>query len=303
MISIIIPSRNESSALWATIASARADLETSPLEWEIIAVVSQPFPPLVYHIAREDMATVVFADALSPQAARHEGVARSKGETIFFLDAHVIVPDGFFCQMLGDMKRTGAAMMHSPHRFLGRTAYGFRVGWDEYLWSTETIREAPAGSNPYKVAIMGHGACAIRRDAYLKAGGYWQELKGFGGEETQLNLKLWLMGMQCWATPRTHHWHYLPQGERHNETLFRDRDFVRNYLMIAAAYAGVNQVISSYDALRRLHWGGENLYPEIVAPILASDAVNKERKFIEEHGKYKSIDALREMFVREGVVN
>ena|SRR5690242_19445820 len=92
---------------------------------------------------------------------------------------------------------------------------------DGYLWTKKTLLEPPS-SGPFKVATHPHGAFAVRRDSFLKAGGYWRELHGFGGEETQLCLKFWLMGMTCWATPRVYHWHWLPAGGRRGSETFRD---------------------------------------------------------------------------------
>lgn len=300
MISVIIPSRNESIGLWATVASARSDLESPGSKFEIIVVANGEFTDTAKLIAHEKMADVVFSGADSPQGARHIGMERARGRVCFFLDSHVIVPPGFFHCMMCDMDAVGADVMHSPHRFLSRTSYGFRVGWDEYLWSTETVREAPNKVAPWKVAVMGHGAMAVRRSSYFDVGGYWPALKGFGGEETQFNLKMWLSGKTCWATPNTHHWHYLPSRIRHDESMFRDRDFVRNFLMINYAYGGMGQMLKAHRSFRILHWQFEDLYQDLMEEVPRMPEVKRERDSIPGR---KGVSWLRQWFDENGVLN
>lgn len=304
MISVIIPSRNEDVALWATVASARADLETSGLEYEILVVLNGEYPQLGVQANIEKFFQPVFAGEHidSPHSARHLGVNYAHGDTFFFLDAHVVLPSGFFRQVLADMAETGADIMHVPHRYLSRACYGYRTAWNEYAWGAELIREAPSDA-PYRIAQMGHGAFAMRAETYYRIGGYWLALRGFGGEEPQLDLKTWMMGGSCWVTPRTYHWHYLPPGVRHTDNLFRDRNFVRNFLLLAAAYGEPGRIDAFYKAFILLHWQFQDLMPGLKEEVLADPSVAAERRFIAERAKYKDLAELKAMFDREGVIN
>lgn len=287
--------------LWSTVASAVEALQYSELSYEIIVVADGTAPDIAAYLHRSKLCSVIYANAGSPQAARHIGACEAQGDVLFFADAHVLFPEGFFWDVLEDMRKTCADLMHTPHRFLGNTFYGFHVDWNGYLWSAQNVNGPVTES--FKIAVAGHGAFAIRKDSYLKAGGYWQALKGFGGEETQLNFKLWLMGMTCWMTARTYHWHWMPPAGRHTDAMFRDKDFVRNFLMVAAAYGGPEQLERSYRAFVLQHWEFKKLYHELMSEVWCSNAVCEERAFIAEHCNYETVHGLREMFIREGVVN
>ncbi len=248
-VSVVIPSRNEDAMLWATVVSAHESLQAARVSYEIIPVVNGPSPQIAALMHRAKLAKVYCSDASSPQAARHVGAIAAKGCWLFFLDAHCIVPQNFFLEMLNTLDRSGATLLHSPHRFLGKTFYGFTVDWDGTLWAKDTIDVPPTDQRSFEIAVAGHGAIGMLRHVYWKTGGYWQALRGFGGEETQLNLKMWLLGKRCAMATRTHHWHWLPPQGRHDESMFRDPDFIRNHLMIAEAYGGSDQLRRTRDAL------------------------------------------------------
>ena len=301
MISIVIPSREPDEALiWATLTSAISDLRASDIEYEILLVLCGPkFPDIAKHIARHGLAKVAYTNADSPQVARHIGISTAKGDTVFCLDAHVVVPPGFFRRVLEDMQATGADLMHTPYKFLQAVSYGYRVAWGAYLWSAEALRQPPSAS-PFKIAVAGHGAFAVRKESYKRAGGYWLGLRGFGGEEVQLDFKFWLSGMTCWMTPRTYHWHFVANPQRHTEELYKERNFVRNFLLVAAIYGGAEQVEKSYAAMRGRCWGWQDLYPELKEEVL-HDA-EEERGRVAATG-IDSIPALREFLNAEGVAN
>jgi hypothetical protein len=220
---------------------------------------------------------------------------------VFFLDAHVVVPPGMFSDVSEDMESSGADFMGIGHRFDGGQVYASRCDFDDYMWSRFCETERPS-MGPFRVATYPHGAFAVRRESYKKAGGYWMEQRGYGGEEVSLCLKFWLMGMQCWATPRTYHWHWLPPGVRHNASLFEDYNFVRNFLLVAAAYGDEDRVEKSYCSFMRMHWGGRSIHELLRSHIVGDPAVLKEKDFVKKHGKFHSIDELRAHWMERGDV-
>jgi glycosyltransferase involved in cell wall biosynthesis len=312
MISVIIPchATPENSLivgqqLWYTVASAISSLEVCGEPYEILVILNGEHPQQASLMHQADSIKAIYCgkEIDSPQAARHLGFQKAKGDVLFSLDAHIIVPTNFFRQILDDMKDTGADFMGAAHRFLLPNSYGNRVDWGAYLWGGESIFVPPRGDKPFKTALHPHGAFAITREAYFDVGGYWLGLHGFGGEESQLCFKLWLMGRTCWATPRTHHWHWLSPMDRRNRGVFEDENFVRNFLIVAAAYSDEKQVRDSYDGMLNFHWGNLSKFPMAVQDALCDPEVKKEREFIAENGKYKNLMELREMFNVSGVLN
>lgn len=315
MVSVIIPcySSLQTAAevgqqLWYTVWSAINSLEASGLEHEIIVVVngSLPFTASLLHEGGNVKSIFCGESIDSPQSARDLGVQRSRGEFLFFLDTHVVIPPNFFSQMIADMEESGADFMGCGHKWIdvGQVYYGARIAWDEFLWARETLNHPPNGPGKlWKTAIHPHGAFAMRRKAYEEVGGYWLALKRFGGEESQMCLKLWMMGKSVWATPRTFHCHWLPPGARRDNTLWKDPDIVRNFMLVAAAYGDEARVRESYKAFSLLYWGGEDVFPMLIQKVLNSPEVAVERKVIAERAKYKNLKELREMFNREDVLN
>lgn len=305
MLSLVIPSRGEAQGLWSTVASAHDALKATGEQYEIWAVVNGKVPDLATWMFHEGTCNVLWSGADSPQMARDQGLKQSRGEFVFFADAHCVFPRDYFSILLEDAERTKADAIFGGTRFCSNPTYGMKVGWNEYLWGQDVVYKKhidERGDGPAPIGIIGHGAFGIRRKAYMDAGGYWLALHGFGGEETQFNFKLWMMGFRCFVTPRVYHWHYLPFGERHGFDIHSNRDFVRNFLMIAAAYGGEQRVRESYNAFQAYYWQGKALHPELPAEVLAAEEVAAERAFIREHAVYKDLNALREMFVREGVI-
>jgi glycosyltransferase involved in cell wall biosynthesis len=307
MISLVIPSRGESLGLWATVASAKSDLLASGEPFEIIAVVNGEPPGIASWMLREDFCRIIYSAASSPQEARHQGLLQAKSDFVFFADAHCVFPPRWFLSMREEADRSGTDAIFGGTRFLSGATYGMRLGWREYLWGSDVIYEkhlkAHSGELPAPIAIIGHGAFGIRKRAYLESGGYWLALRGFGGEETQLNLKLWMMSFRCHVTPRCYHWHYSMPGERRGPELFNGRQFVRNFLMIAAAYGGPERVQKSHHSFCVHYWKNEDLYPGICEEVLSDPAVAEERAFVDANCRYKNLEELRAMFDAEGVIH
>lgn len=312
MISVVIPchaTRANAAAvgqqLWYTVASVISALEQSGIAAEIIVVANGEHPDQAKLMHAAESCRVYFCgkDIDSPQSARHFGFLAARGEILFSLDAHVIVPSNFFRQILDDMADTGADFMGAAYRSMLPKTYANRVDWGAYLWGGESIFEPPRGDNPFKTAVHPHGAFAITRNAYFGVGGYWRALRGFGGEESQLCFKLWLMGRTCWATPRTHHWHWLTPLETRHPEVFASESYARNFLMVAAAYSDERQVRDSYFALQMFHWGNVSKFPMLVQDVLADHDAFVERSAVFAAGKYENLRQLREMFNAEGVLN
>lgn len=307
-VSVVIPSRDESIGLWATVAAAKTDLELSDI-WpnEIIIVENSDEPSLTAsEIGYWGLARVFFPGKTfqSPQAARNFGFQHSTGEIVFFLDSHVIVPSGFFRTVLEDMEKTRADLMHSPYRYSGNVlTFEPDIDWNGFLWYKKHNGEPAYNSKPYQVAIGNHGGVAVRRESFSQVGCYWGWLKGFGGEESELNLKLWFLGKSCWITPRTYHWHYLCRDARRNdENMLAAFDWTRNFLGINFCFGGEAQMHAAYTALRR-NWKSEWLHKELLSEIPLDPEVNRQRKWLFDRAKFKDLSELRAWMRTHDVVN
>lgn len=308
MISLIIPSRGESSALWATIVSAKEAFGPAPAgdRYEIIVVLDEPdgkYPGVASLMHQLDFCKVVFANTNGPVGARNRGAQEARGDFLIFADAHCIFPQDFFLTLLEAFSvNREFASVTAGTRFLDRTTYGCRIGWDDILWGSDLY--FPSDENEiFPIASPGHGVFAIRADVFRAVGGYWKELRGWGGEEVQLNLKLWMCGYQIAMNPRTFHWHYSQPGARRGFEAWAERDFVRNFLLVAAAYGGKQQVLSSYAAFVQNYWKFEELHLDVLAEVEKSDAVKKEAEHVASFGVCRDITDLRILLQKEKAVH
>lgn len=228
MISVIIPSRGESAMLWTTVASAKNALEKDFAgAYEIIVVMNEPrgkeFPPIGFAMKTADFCEVIFSNVDGPAGARNLGYQYARGDFLFFVDAHCLFPEDFFLKLKGFSDESGADAVFGGTRFIRETTFGCKVGWDDILWGRDLYPED--SKDPFPVVSAGHGAFGITRAAFADAGKYWEALRGWGGEEPQLNLKFWMMGKAAWIEPRVRHWHFMP-NKRHMAEEQKDRKSV-----------------------------------------------------------------------------
>lgn len=144
----------------------------------------------------------------SPQGTRDAGIRAAQGETILVLEDHVVVSD-IKCLYESHIENS-AAMTFCSRRFESGeffNAYGTETDWDGNLWFKRTIYKPQHIPRP--VVQFGHSCFMLDRQSYTDVGGYTSLLSGYGGEETLLCLKFWMMGYQCWMEPRVWQAHYL----------------------------------------------------------------------------------------------
>ena len=103
--------------------------------------------------------------------------------------------------------------------------YGTTTNLDGNLWFKQTLY-SPLSDKPYRVPQFGHSCFMLDRDAYMAVGGYTDLLTGWGGEESLLCLKFWMLGYTLWQTPNIRHAHYL--ADRTNGAMQSDA-FARNF--------------------------------------------------------------------------
>lgn len=250
-LSVIVPSREDPQGLWLTYAAAMLDLEENFRgDWEFLAVIDGPGNEVAEELEKRGSCRVLHGNFGGPQNARHAGVQQVTGDYLVFLDSHVIPSPGMFASLLDGAERTGGALVHAPYCFWRSMprVYGYRMDFLNRFWCSGEYSEPP-GCEPFRVAVMGHGAMLMPRRKYIECGGYGTLLRGWGGEEPLLNLKLWHLGESCWVDPRCHHWHYM--SKRRNESVYRHPDYLRNFLL-AAYVSGGEKYMQRFRSARAL---------------------------------------------------
>ena len=194
LFSVVVPCRDEGEMLARTLESIAASRGPS---YEVIVVDDQSRDPVEPHNLAG--ARLVRGPGLGPAAARNAGAAVAKAEFLVFVDAHVLVPPDWLEILLAIFRRypglaavsPGIAAEDNPRR----TGYG--LTWDARLnvrWLSRplgTLAEVP---------LLPGGCLAVRRQVFLAAGGFDRGFRGYGHEDEEISLRLWLLGHQLAAT-------------------------------------------------------------------------------------------------------
>ncbi len=128
----------------------------------------------------------------SPGRMRNIGVQESRGAYLFFLDDDCFAPS----RILEDM----AHVLRSNDRV---GAVGCRVvAWEQTFWNQcadHALFTAYQAKTAGSVEGLGSAALAVRREAFLAAGGFDEEL--MASEDWDFSLKLRKQGWLCWFAP------------------------------------------------------------------------------------------------------
>src|SRR4051812_26101044 len=198
-VSAVVVSRNEGDYLLRTVHGL---LATLPAGAEIVVV--------------DDESTDGSADFLGPAypsvrllrppvrlgsaAARNFGARESTGRTVVFCDAHIIPPMGWAEPVLGALRDPRVGASGPAISVIGRPdlrGYGltYRDAAINVTWLPQR------GERPYGVPILGGCCLAMRRDVFDAIGGFDDGILGWGAEDVELSLRLWLLGFECRVVP------------------------------------------------------------------------------------------------------
>ncbi len=218
-ISVILPACNEWPFLERTVEQFAATL---PPRSEIIVVDNgstdgcadflsapdrQPADGRTWTIAgRDDPAGVVVRLARHPQplgvaGARNRGFQDAQGEFVVFADAHVDVPPGWWPPVVATLNRPRVGVVGPAFGVIGAAShdkgYGQRIADAQLRVEWLGYRQ----DDPYPVPSLGGGFMGLRADVLAATGGFDDGMQQWGSEDTELCLRLWLLGYEVWVIP------------------------------------------------------------------------------------------------------
>jgi hypothetical protein len=294
---IIIPHRGDPMGLWATVhgcESAMLSYASHKYSYVIVANGMDEIPENTFFLkegleAQGKLSAFIHVKSpLAPPEARQLGADAATGEILFFFDNHCIPEYGYFEEMLAYMDKYD--LLHSTTQYwTGKYKhYHYPLTLEDNFWVTNPA-EHPVNLTAYDCACGGAGGFAVRKAAFDSAGGYGHVglFKGWGGEETYLDLKLWMFGFRVGVNPFALHWHYASQRsyDRHNTP-----EFYQNLMTAAYVLGGdkwLDKVAASFDK------------PEFKDIITSR---KEHRDWIAANAKY-TLDEVLEKFKREGIAH
>jgi GT2 family glycosyltransferase len=199
VVSVVIPSHNEDVNLRNTVD---AILGTVTAGSEIIVVDdsstdgSADFLVSGYHGVR----MVRPSERLGVVSSRNYGGALATQPFIVFADAHVAPTPGWVEQFAEALSEPDVAAVAPGISVMGRldsAGYG-------HVWADQSLkwRWLPKKSDqPYEVPMLPGAFFGIRRDVFEITGGFDDGFLIWGSGDSELSLRLWLLGYRCLMVP------------------------------------------------------------------------------------------------------
>jgi len=234
---------------------------------------------------------------LSHWQAKNLGVRHSKGEFLWFPDAHVVPGKNSLSSMYEFYKSNWEKLNGSLHLPLTyqilewrKLIYGLRAtpekghyfyefeplppeGWK----NGEKIFNPQNGIAVFETPVMSTCGCMIHRSIYDKLGGWPEEIGIYGGGEPFFNFSLAVLGMKKWIWNQGVLFHH---GEKRGYSWNMD-GWLRDELIAAYCYGGLE--------LATLKWsfvdGNLDVKNRIWHDVITNPTVNEHKSLIEANKK------------------
>jgi GT2 family glycosyltransferase len=273
-VSVIIPTYNEGASLRNTVDTI---LETVTASSEIFVVDdistdgSANFLVGGYH----GVHLVRPSERLGVVSSRNYGGGLAKNPFIVFADAHVAPSPGWVEQFTEALSGPEVAAVAPGISVMGRPGspgYG-------HVWADQGLnwRWLPKKSDqPYEVPMLPGAFFGIRRDVFEITGGFDDGLLIWGSGDSELSLRLWLLGYRCLMVPNVDVAHQFKKA--HNFSVNWEL-VLHNMLRTAVIHLNQERLTQVVAAM-----SSRKAFPQAFARLLLSDVwerrdqVRRERK-------------------------
>lgn len=267
-VSVVLASHNEGEQLRRTVSSL---LATLPRGGEIVVVDdrstdgSADFIDETYPCVR----VVTAPERLGIARARNLGAANSKGDVLVFGDAHIEATFGWVEGLLPLLRRESVGIAIPTVTVMGNPAakgYGYTLA----DLSLNMRWLSWQGAEPHPVPLGCGCFMAMRRNVFDAVGGFDDGFRGWGAEDSELSLRLWLLGYECVLAPEVEVAH-----------LFQDRfpyhvdmgTLLRNNLRMAITHFDEEMLECVFARL-----AGQAAFPAALAHALSGDVFERRQR-------------------------
>jgi GT2 family glycosyltransferase len=243
-ISAVVIARNEGENLRRTLGRLQATL---PSESEIVVVDDGSDDGCADFLAANHSPVRLFRTSRAGiSRARNYGARRTQGDILLFSDAHVDMDAGWWeplVALLANPRVGAAAPVVANLRDPECKGYGLRLAGPDP--DEEWLDEPPEAACP--VPLLS-GCCVwMRRDTFDAVGGFDEGMVCWGSEDTEISMRLWLLGYEVWLAPSVELRHLF--RERHPYAVEWDW-VVHNKLRLAHLHFGLERLNRVIEALR-----------------------------------------------------
>ena len=204
-VTVVIPSKDEGGWVKSTVEGV---LQVSGPLLQAVVVVDDGSKDgsceRLEELERQVPVRVISTAGVGVSHAKNLGAAEASGDVVVFLDAHSRVEQGWLeeIRQVLDMGHAGAAPLVSLFDKDERVVHPGMLGrW--YLSGRPPFEVGDWIVDKGEVIPLGHGACqAFRLESFNTIGGFCAEaLSPFGGEDTEICLRMWSRGGTIGAAP------------------------------------------------------------------------------------------------------
>jgi len=201
-VSFVIPCRNEGDYLRYTVESIT---ETAAgLPYEIIVVDNGSTDGCSDFLAEgaegAGAAQLHRCEPLGVVGARTYGWERSRGQYVFFCDAHVTFQNNWLEPTLEVLSRPDVGLVAPASAVWGQAeATGWGMRWTDARFNAEWLgRQA---EEPYPIPMAAGFCTGLRREYFGAIGGYDAGMHNYGMEDLEICMRIWLLGQQVMVVP------------------------------------------------------------------------------------------------------
>ncbi len=211
--SVILASRNEGALLSQTLSSILGASCKTPCEIIVVddgsidgSISSAPLVPGA-------PVRIIRTPGLGVAPARNAGARLATGDMLVFCDAHISVCDGWLDALARALEEercdavTPGIGALEPGKFISlhqlvSSAPLNAVGCGRVFRTLIDNTWLPIHNSPMECPILSGGCFAVRRDVWRHIGGYEDAFRGYGYDEEEISLKLWLFGYRLMTAPK-----------------------------------------------------------------------------------------------------
>ena len=261
----VLPSLNEGRRVTETVESI---LETSAdVSVQIVVVDDNSDDYSGYDVAMMKDPRVIVVSGLTRlgvAGARQLGAMLASGETLFFLDAHSEMPEGWAEEIRGAISLCGRQCLYGTALYPlnsseeSATAYGVWYDTPDVVEHYSTPRHHT--DKPYHVMGLPGGSIVVNRSFFFEQlGGFDMGLMPpWGQENMELSMRTWLMGFEVRMIPSCVVLTLYKDSPEANPGI-KAKNMIYNRLRIALLYFSRDRMETAVNMMRHEEWFAEAL--------------------------------------------
>lgn len=268
LVSVIIPVKNEGGWIQKTIDSLWNVKTTIP--FEVIVVDNGSDDGCCDFLSSWNKGRLMLLKERENgiAKARNAGARVAKGDYFIFCDGHLLFEDCWMEQLIEPLQ-TGVAEAVNP--CIADVNNPSRMGFG-YTWGKDlTIRWNAGLPKPFPSPFLAGGCLAIRRDVFVQVDGFDRQFRGWGYDDQEISLKLWLFGYRCFVQPKVKVFHFFRNSSPPYP--FSVKDIYYNFLRMAYLHFHQKRIAKCKELVKRVDIN------EIEQNVLESDALEVRKKY------------------------